>query len=126
MSVGILSGLLQYFPKKSAIIVQIQGRKKLTESLSSYFMTKKRKKKRKVLWALSPRVGGRAGVCGRVAPIMRNVMKPSCTLLRVRARARVRVRVRARARVRVRARARVRVRARVRARVNVTVRVRVR
>ena len=45
--VGILSGLLQYFPKNRAIFVQkLGGRKKLSKSNSGYFMTKKKQKKR--------------------------------------------------------------------------------
>ena len=41
---NILSGLLQYFPKNRAIIVQKLGAgKKLSKSVSDYFMTKKKK-----------------------------------------------------------------------------------
>ena len=44
-SVGILSGLLQYFPKNLAILVQkmVSG-KKMSKSVSVYFMTKKTQK----------------------------------------------------------------------------------
>ena len=57
LSVGILSGLLQYFPNNRAILVQKWGaEKKLSKSVSDYFMTRKKK----VLWPLSPRGGGKA------------------------------------------------------------------
>ena len=51
--VGILSGLLQCFPKNRAILVQKLGAEKLSKFVSGYFMTKKT-----VLWPLSPRGGG--------------------------------------------------------------------
>jgi len=42
LSVGILSGLLQYFPKNRTILVQkLEVEKKLFKSVSGYFMTRK-------------------------------------------------------------------------------------
>ena len=47
LSVGILSGLLQYFQKDRPILVQKLGEeKKLSKSVSGYFMTKKEKEKK--------------------------------------------------------------------------------
>ena len=64
MSVGILSGLLQYFPENRGILVQKLGaEKKLSKSVSGNFTTKKKKNK-KFLWSLSPREG--AGWEGKV------------------------------------------------------------
>ena len=46
VSVDILSGLLQYFPKNRAILGQKLGdEKKLLKYVSGYFMTKNTKKK---------------------------------------------------------------------------------
>ena len=41
MSECILSGLLQYFPKNRAIVQKLGAEKKLSKSVSGYFMTKK-------------------------------------------------------------------------------------
>jgi len=42
LSVGILSGLLQYFSKNRTILVQkLEAEKKLFKSVSGYFMTRK-------------------------------------------------------------------------------------
>jgi len=42
LSVGILSGLLLYFPKNRPILVQkLEAEKKLSKSVSGYFMTRK-------------------------------------------------------------------------------------
>ena len=58
VSVDILSGLLQYFPKNRAILGQKLGdEKKLLKYVSGYFMTKNTKKN---LLPLNPR-GGRGG-----------------------------------------------------------------
>jgi len=46
LSVGIFTGLLQYFPKNRAILVQRLGKKeKNSKSVSSYLKTEKKKKK---------------------------------------------------------------------------------
>ena len=53
LSVGILFGLLQYFPKNRAILVQKLGtEKKLSKSVSGFLM------KKKILRPLSPEGGG--------------------------------------------------------------------
>ena len=45
LSVGIFNGFLQYFPPSWAILVQKLGEeKKLSKSVSGYFMNKKRRK----------------------------------------------------------------------------------
>ena len=46
MSVGIFTGLLQYCPRKSDILVQkLEKEKNLSKSVSGYFMMKKKKRK---------------------------------------------------------------------------------
>ena len=45
LSVGIFTGFFQYFPPSWAILVQKLGEeKKLSKSVSGYFMNKKRRK----------------------------------------------------------------------------------
>ena len=68
MSVGILSGLLQYFPKNRSILVKkkIGGRKKIVKIRFRLFYENENyeKKEEKNLWPLSPRKGGGLGLNG--------------------------------------------------------------
>ena len=65
MSVGTLSGLLQYFPKNRAILVQKLGAdKKLSKSVSGYFMTKK-----KIPMAIKPEGKGGGGKALMARPL---------------------------------------------------------
>ena len=61
LSVGIITWLLQYFPKNRAILVQkLWGEKKLSKPFFDCFKTKKKIQKKKFRWPLSSRGGGKA------------------------------------------------------------------